>query len=238
MNTPGRYVGYDLVTGDAEAAREFYAAVLGWNDGTPAPYTLSEARDGGTPHWIARVGVDDVDDAVRRAERMGAHVRAPAADVGGTGRLAVLTDPQGVPFAMLSPEGEATLPDLGAPGSVAWHELQTESHESAWRFYSELFGWKHERTYDMGPFGPYLIFGYANEPGSEGLGGMFDIMDTPGAPPVWRFYFLVSNLEAALQRVSERGGQLLHGPSPVPGGGRIAQCADPQGALFGLTSAT
>ncbi len=38
-------------------------------------------------------------------------------------------------------------------------------------------------------------------------------------------------------RVKELGGQVLNGPMDVPGGDKIAQCMDPQGAVFALHSA-
>jgi predicted enzyme related to lactoylglutathione lyase len=34
--------------------------------------------------------------------------------------------------------------------------------------------------------------------------------------------------------VMELGGRVVYGPMEVPGGDRIAQCLDPQGALFAL----
>jgi hypothetical protein len=37
-----------------------------------------------------------------------------------------------------------------------------------------------------------------------------------------------------VQRVRLGGGQILDGPLELPGGSWIAQCSDPQGALFGL----
>jgi hypothetical protein len=45
---------------------------------------------------------------------------------------------------------------------------------------------------------------------------------------------IVDNIDTALERVKERGGQVLNGPMEVPGGDRVAQCLDPQGADFGL----
>src|SRR3989442_14490144 len=30
------------------------------------------------------------------------------------------------------------------------------------------------------------------------------------------------------------GGRVIYGPADVPGGGRIAQCLDPQGAMFAV----
>jgi predicted enzyme related to lactoylglutathione lyase len=55
--------------------------------------------------------------------------------------------------------------------------------------------------------------------------------------PYWGFYFNVDEIDSAIARVSDRGGQVLNGPIQVPGGTWIANCLDPQGALFSLASA-
>ena len=54
--------------------------------------------------------------------------------------------------------------------------------------------------------------------------------------PAWLFYFHVGALDAATGRVTAGGGQILNGPMEVPGGSWIAQCLDPQGAMFALVS--
>ena len=52
--------------------------------------------------------------------------------------------------------------------------------------------------------------------------------------PFWLFYFNVDNIDAAAERVTTNGGQVLMGPIEVPGGGWIIQGRDPQGAAFSL----
>ena len=52
--------------------------------------------------------------------------------------------------------------------------------------------------------------------------------------PFWLYYFNIDNIDAAAQRVTAGGGQILDGPLEVPGGSWIVQCADPQGAIFAL----
>ena len=52
--------------------------------------------------------------------------------------------------------------------------------------------------------------------------------------PGWLFYFNVEDIDAAIARVKKAGGAVLMGPMPVPGGGRIAKCRDPQGAVFAM----
>jgi uncharacterized protein len=61
------------------------------------------------------------------------------------------------------------------------------------------------------------------------------MIKTPETPaPFWLYYFNVSAVEAAMARVNDAGGQVIHGPMQVPGGNWIAHCLDPQGAIFAL----
>jgi predicted enzyme related to lactoylglutathione lyase len=59
--------------------------------------------------------------------------------------------------------------------------------------------------------------------------------EMPG-PPMWLYYIKVDSVEASVERVKQLGGQVLNGPMEVPGGDQIAQCTDPQGAVFALHS--
>ena len=61
-------------------------------------------------------------------------------------------------------------------------------------------------------------------------------MTKPPTVPVscWLYYFNVGDIDAAVKRVKAGSGQLLSGPAEVPGRNWIAQCADPQGAIFAL----
>jgi predicted enzyme related to lactoylglutathione lyase len=94
-----------------------------------------------------------------------------------------------------------------------------------------LFGWNDMLHMDMGPMGTYLIFGH----NGMQLGGMFDKgrLGQPG-PAYWVGYVRVPNVESAIEHAKAAGGSLLNGPMDVPGGDRVAQLADPQGALFAL----
>jgi uncharacterized protein len=57
-------------------------------------------------------------------------------------------------------------------------------------------------------------------------------------PNAWLLYFRVPDIDAAGERVKAAGGQVLHGPMEVPGGGFIVQAMDPQGAMFALNETT
>jgi hypothetical protein len=64
---------------------------------TPPP------MEGVPPHWNVYFNVESVDDAVARATELGGRVVAPAFDVEGVGRMAVLADPQGGMFNLMAP---------------------------------------------------------------------------------------------------------------------------------------
>jgi predicted enzyme related to lactoylglutathione lyase len=55
---------------------------------------------------------------------------------------------------------------------------------------------------------------------------------------MWLYYVKVADVNAAVSKVAELGGQVVNGPMEVPGGDLIAQCFDPQGALFALHSSS
>jgi uncharacterized protein len=52
--------------------------------------------------------------------------------------------------------------------------------------------------------------------------------------PFWLYYFNIGDIDAAIERVKARGGQILDGPVEVSGGSWVARCTDPQGATFAL----
>ena len=82
----------------------------------------------------------------------------------------------------------------------------------------------------MGEAGIYQLYGLGGPP----MGGMFNKFDEMPGPPMWLFYISVDDVTAAVEKVKELGGQVVNGPIEVPGGDFIAQCLDPQGALFAV----
>src|SRR5437773_2748824 len=82
-----------------------------------------------------------------------------AQTVPSVGRFAVLRDPQGAAFAVITSEaklGEETDPK---PREFSWHELITTDYKAADKFYSKLFGWESKSEVDMGDMGMYHMFG-------------------------------------------------------------------------------
>lgn len=251
-----KFIWYELLTTDQEGAEAYYKAVVGWNmadAGQPGlRYTIlsagtrgmgglmalpEEARKaGGKPGWIGYVHVADTDAVAAAIEAAGGTIHRPPDDIPDVGRFAVVADPGGAVFALLTPLPREAPPaaDPQTPGLVSWHELYSSlGDKAAFDFYSARFGWETMHEMDMGPMGTYRIFG------ADGvqMGGM---MNKPESMPAsaWGFYVNVDGIDAAAERVRANGGQVLMGPHEVPGGSWIVQCVDPQGANFALVSPT
>jgi predicted enzyme related to lactoylglutathione lyase len=247
----GAFVWYELMTTDPKAAEGFYRDVLGWtmqDAGMPDfAYTIlhvgetpigglmgtppEAAAAGARPGWIGYIAVDDVDAYTGRVTKAGGAVHRPPADIPGVGRFAVVADPHGAAFVLFkgSSDQAPKQPAPGTPGHPGWRELHAGDLESAFSFYSGLFGWTKDEAVDMGPMGIYQIFAIGGTP----TGGM--MTKVPATPaPFWLYYFNVDDIDAAVVRVKAAGGQIVNGPQEVPGGMWIVKSLDPQGAMFAL----
>jgi len=188
---------------------------------------------GAPPHWVSNVGVASVDATVAQAKTLGGRVFKEPTEYPRVGRLAVIADREGAPIHVFKPNQPMTAHDSSKPGEFIWNELLTTDHESAFRFHSALFGWQKIRDFDMGAMGKYLIYGV----GGQELGGMFSKSKENPMPPMWFHYVQVADLDAAIARATSKEARLMNGPMEVPGGARIAQLTDPQGAAFALHEA-
>jgi predicted enzyme related to lactoylglutathione lyase len=244
----GRFVWHELMTTDTAAAKRFYPGITGWSvmpfdanyemwaaGGAPLGGLMAlpdEARAMGQPSaWTPYIAVPDVAATVRQAEALGARTYVGPQDIPGTGSFAVLSDPQGAVFAVF--RGDNPAPPEGPPdlSDFSWHELATTDAVAAWSFYEYLFGWVKSEAMDMGPQGTYQMF----DRNGMMLGGMYN--GGPNVPrPRWLSYVRVPSVDTAALLVKQAGGEIVSGPMDVPGGSRIVQCADPQGALFALHS--
>jgi uncharacterized protein len=244
----GRPLWYELLTTDVKAAESFYTNVVGWTvtpfEGAQPPYDVWNAKDGGIggvmalpdglnvpPHWAMYVGAPNLDDAVAHAERLGASALSPVIEIPDVGRIRTMRDPQGAMFSLFEPApAESSPEEEPGIGHASWHELYTTDAPAAMKFYADLFGWRETSTFDMGEMGTYYMFGRAFP-----LGGMMTIPAAMGQVPThWNIYFHVPDVDAAAERVTANGGRVLNGPMDVPGGDRIVQGMDPQGAAFSL----
>ncbi|THK36057.1 VOC family protein [Ensifer sp. MPMI2T] len=248
----GKFVWYELMTTDTKAAQTFYENVIGWRGsdaGMPGiEYTLLSVGDRHVaglmtmpegaldmkipPAWLGYVAVDDVDAAAAKLTADGGNVHRAPDDIPGVGRFAIVSDPHGAVFALFKGTSEEPPAlDQMAAGNVGWHELMAGDLDTAFPFYSNLFGWTKDQAMDMGDMGTYQIFAWSGTP----IGGMMTRpKDVPA--PYWLYYFNVEALDSAIERAKAGGAKIVLEPMEVPGGSWIVQCIDPQGALFALVA--
>lgn len=124
VNETGAMVWNELITSDAGKAGSFYRQVFGWTEepmsipttmgGTYTVFKNNGASAGGMiqatpemklthPYWLVYFAVDDRDKSVARARQLGGKAVFEPPDIPNVGRIAMLTDPQGAYFAIITP---------------------------------------------------------------------------------------------------------------------------------------
>jgi uncharacterized protein len=111
-------------------------------------------------------------------------------------------------------------------GELAFFEIGVEDTERGRAFYEGLFGW----AFEPGPSGSGFAITAPNV-----RGGMHG--GDPGAVPY--VFFAVDDMEAALRRVRELGGEVEEADvegdeESIATFGRFKLCRDDQGSRFGL----
>ena len=243
----GQFIWYELTTPDVAGARKFYPPITGWGtqqfdknytmwtvDSVPMAgiFNLSaEMRQRGIPpNWMPYVAVDNVDESARKVALIGGKVIHGPEEIPGTGRFAVVQDPQGATFgiykAKTGRDGWDGTPRLG---HFSWHELMTTDYKKAFEFYRQVFGWETTGEMDMGGM-MYFMFGRKGAP----YGGMYNRpAEMSGMPPFWLLYVNVKDVHKAVEAATKSGALVRQPPMEIPGG-MIAVLGDPQGAGFAV----
>jgi predicted enzyme related to lactoylglutathione lyase len=246
--TPGTFSYVDLSTTDPDAAKLFYGELFGWGfddqevgdgmvyttcrvDGATAcaisAQMEQERQMGVPPHWNNYVTVQDADAVAEQAKQAGANIMMEPFDVMNAGRMAIFADPTGAVLCIWQPRENIGAEIVNAPGALAWNELHTADIQVAESFYGKLFGWSFDAM-DT-PAGAPVYHVIRN--GERRNGGV--MATQPQEPPNWMPYFAAEDLDASMDKLKQLGGHVHAGPIPFPQG-RIAVCADSQGAFFSL----
>src|ERR1700731_5084121 len=115
---------------------------------------------------------------------------------------------------------------MASNGKFVWYDLMTTDTKAAEAFYRSVVGWDAKdsgmpETYTLLSAGPVMV------------GGLMPIpKDAQGMRPCWSGYVAVDDVDAYAQRVTAAGGTVQRPPTDIPGVGRFAVVADPQGAVF------
>ncbi len=259
-NQHGDFIWYELMTNDADAAQQFYAAVLGWSFedsgqkgmdyriftakteaiGGVMPLSPEMTDNGARPCWMGYICVDDVDSKAKAIVDAGGSLQMEPWDTPDVGRVAFIADPQGVMFYIMTPAtpADCTNPKSNAfaatepmVGHCAWNELATSDQDAAIGFYSDQFGWRQEEEMTMDEASQEK-YKFLHQ-GDVMLGA---VMKKPDEMPIsaWSYYFRVPDIDAAVSTIEANNGQVLNGPHEIPGDEYMINGMDPQGAMFSL----
>ncbi|MDG9717609.1 VOC family protein [Streptomyces sp. DH24] len=243
---PGTPCWVSLMVHDVAATQVFYGALFGW-EFRPGPQQLGpyvrallDGREvagiGRLPAdrhlpvaWTPYLASDDVDATAETVRLCGGTIGVGPLDAADAGRLAIGSDPSGAVFGIWQAAAYLGTAVTGVPGTPTWNELLTFDSASTAKFYKSVFGYQEEAEACAGLDHVTLHLDGRPVAGIHGLGD--GLLRDRG--PHWITYFEVDDLDQALTRVKELGGQVL-----VPAGdgprGRVATVADPEGARFSL----
>ena len=115
-------------------------------------------------------------------------------------------------------------------GRFAWHELMTPDPDAAIRFYRQVVGWDIEQFPGMPDYRMWTS-------GGKQRGGVMRQSEDErrrGLAPHWLMYVAVPDVDATIRQAEGLGGRVRIPAKSVPGVGRYAILADPQGIAFSL----
>jgi uncharacterized protein len=116
------------------------------------------------------------------------------------------------------------------PGKFVWFEHVSRETKKAQEFYSKVLGW-NAKAFPMGSASYEMIL----------TGDAWDTMIGGYKAPAgdykssyWIATVSIDDVDKAAKAATANGGSVLDAPSDLPGVGRMARIADPQGAELGL----
>ena len=237
----------DVQTPDVQAAKKFYAEVLGWRfedhptpDGrsyamafigddvvaTIAPQSPMQAP-GAAAQWNVYLAAEDARSIAGEAIHAGGAVQFGPEEVGDSGVMVFLDPPGGGTAGVWQPGTHRGSGRYNQPGALSWAELLTPEPQAAIGFFQHLFG--HDVTeYPQEDGGTYTTL---MVDGAEVAGVAHD-----DGPAGWQVYFGVADVPAAVGKAVAAGAEVLIAPEPADdeSPGATATLKDPQGGVFSL----
>jgi hypothetical protein len=250
---PGEFCWVSLATTDVDGAKAFYAELLGvdW-EAAPGPpdetggygFFVKDGKqisgmgptqqEGQPPAWSSYVKVEDANATAVVAKDAGGQVVFGPVDLPNeSGRVVLLQDPTGAMVWVIQQQNHPGAQLVNEPGAWTWTNLMTRDLEAAKDFYGKVFGWSAERNEEAPP--NVMMWQVDGQRWPEGLGGLMGITDDlpPDMPAHWQVYFVVENMDEAIEKATSLGATVGFGPIDVPVA-RLATLVDPQGAVVSI----
>ena len=134
----------------------------------------------------------------------------------------------GVPPVMDPPSQERHL------GKAILFQLVAPAMAAAQQFYGGLFGWTFRDV--PGTRSPYAVAMLGGR--SVGTLVQHPLPDSAHRASAWLEFFSASDVDATVKSAASHGASVLAAPHDLPGRGREAVLADPQGAVFAVLASS
>ena len=118
-------------------------------------------------------------------------------------------------------------------GVTCWVDTDLPDPNAGTEFYGGLFGWEFEDRMPADAAGNYFV---AQLRGLD-VAAVGSRPDEADWSPAWNTYIWVESADEAAAKVKAAGGAVVMEPFDIPGAGRMAAVADPQGAAFNVWEA-
>jgi predicted enzyme related to lactoylglutathione lyase len=194
---------------------------------------MSGSGEGQYPDvWSVYLASQDLGATVQAVAEAGGQLLTEPVRLDGRGSMALFLDPGGAAVGAWQPAAHQGFGLTAEAGAPVWFELATREYEAAVRFYAAAFGWQPEQMSDTDQF-RYTL----NGPFDRATAGIYDAGEAlpEGDPSHWMVYLGAPDTDDAVQRVRELGGSVRRAPWDSPYG-RMAQIADPTGAVFAIVA--
>jgi uncharacterized protein len=236
----------DVLVDHVPKAIAFYQNLFGWDIqvGGPQVGGYSIAHSGGrivaaiSPKmgppeapsaWTTYLATDNVDATADKIKAAGGQILAGPMDVMSEGRMAVAMDPAGAAFGLWQGASTTGIGLANEPGALSWNEQLSRDFAASKSFYQDVFGYGfQDLSADGFTYATLMVDGHE-------VGGIGEYpAGTPDQlPAAWGVYFQVSDVDAAVAKVTELGGREVQPPRDSPYG-RMAVVTDNHGAVFSL----
>lgn len=235
-----------------DASKAFFEQLLSWEFEDQGQdhghYSLISARGGlvggamdtsgmtcpdtGTtplPGFDIYLSVDDIQARFRKAVEAGARPLIEPSKVRTMGWFATVAAPDQAAVGLWQPEDVAGFDFTMQHGTPVWFELLSQDFDAVKDFYRDVFQFDLQAEPGSDAEGKFRYF--TNGAGDDAVCG---VCDAKGLIPAemgsfWRVYFAVDNLDDAVVKVKELGGEVHGEPEDSPFG-RLATVSDPAGA--------
>ncbi|QQX80598.1 VOC family protein [Shewanella sp. KX20019] len=239
----------ELASRDITVSKPFYRGLFGWGivdlpvpqgtysmfnlegDDLGAMYQLPDemVKAGDLSRWLIYFAVDNLDNTLVDVRGAGGTIVLGPHDVGESGRMATILDPEGAKFALWQAKDHIGAHRAAEANTLCWVELACRQTEAAKSFYSKVLGWGSQASnMENMEYTEWQV-------GTQDIGGMLKMTSEWGDMPAhWMSYFTVDDCNAKAKQVVELGGAICVPPTDIANVGRFSVVNDPNGAVFSI----